>query len=249
MDFADTRVSLSGNGVMTGIAASTVTAGAMSVTVAETTITALVARGLAPAVGDLVLIARQGSIRWVVQIMLPTAPASQLNDGSPTTKPPVTNGSLTCSPGSTGSYRGGKWRTDTDDILQGDYGGFGINTGAAFYGTKPASLAGATATGASVLVKRITGGSGASQAPTLRLVTQTTRPAGAPTLTSTTAGPSLAVNKAVSIAVPTAWAQAMIDGTAGGLAIDTGGSASPYIRTAGRSTYSPSWTLTINWKR
>ncbi|MCQ9187009.1 hypothetical protein KMT30_49810, partial [Streptomyces sp. IBSBF 2953] len=77
---------------------------------------------------------------------------------------------------------------------------------------------------------------------TLRLVSQATRPSGAPTLNESAAGPSLGVINQVSpsestFTIPTSWAQAMVDGTRGGLAISIS-SDSPYIRLAGRGSWS-----------
>jgi len=83
----------------------------------------------------------------------------------------------------------------------------------------------------------------------VRLVTQATKPAGAPTRTSSTTGPHLAVGATNNaFVVPTSWAQAMVDGSAGGLGVyDSSGS--PYMRFAGRSSWSAAWTLTIRWTR
>jgi hypothetical protein len=156
----------------------------------------------------------------------------------------------------TSCYRDGHWRTDigpigSTDLFQGRYGGssFGRNTGVAFYGSKPHSIAGATVTKATIKVKRLSSGDFAARTPTLRLVSQTTRPGGAPSLNESTNGPSLRVNETDdSFTIPNAWAQAMVNGTRGGIAISIG-SDSPYIQLAGKGTWSAAWVLTINWKR
>lgn len=148
------------------------------------------------------------------------------------------------------------WRTDlgpvnTADTYQGRYSGssFGRMTGCAFYGSTPRSLAGATVTRATIRVRRLSSGDYAARTATLRLVSQSTRPSGAPTLNETTSGPSLAVNATNdAFVIPNSWAQAMVDGTRGGLAISISADT-PYIRLAGRASWSAAWTLTINWRR
>ena len=249
-DFAGTRVSTAGLGLLQGTAASAVTGSTASIVVGSITVTAQVVRGLTLAAGDVVLVGRQGSQWWVIARLYAAAPAAPTDSGTEPDPQPVTRtGSLLCTPVETRSRRDSKWRTDTDDVLQGSYGGYGTSTGCAFYGGKPRSLAGATVTAASVKVRRESGGVFAAQAPTLWLVTQSTRPSGAPTLTSATAGPSLRVNASTSaFGIPAAWAQAMVDGTSGALAVyDADGS--PYLRYSGRGSWSPAWTLTIKWRR
>jgi len=162
---------------------------------------------------------------------------------------------------STASYRDGSWRTDigpTDsaDTYQGRYSGssFGRSTGCAFYGSKPATLAGATVTGATIRVLRLTAGDYSVRTATLWAISETTRPSGAPTLNETTSGPALGVQNQVSpwendaFQIPTSWAQNMVNGSRGGLAISVS-SDSPYIRLAGLNAWSAAWTLTINWQR
>ncbi|WP_420124385.1 hypothetical protein [Nakamurella sp.] len=217
-----------------------------------TVVTMEVTRDQAVAAGDVLLVTRVGAFWFVIGRLYAAAPPPpDIPDNviPPDPKPPTTTGSLVVSPVETRSYRSSGWRTDNTDVYQGQYGGWGNHTGAVFYGSKPRSLAGATVTAASIRVKRLSAGTYAPQSTTMRLVTQATRPGGAPTLTSSTAGPSLAVGASTSsFAVPTAWAQAMVDGTAGGIAFyDSSGS--PYVRFAGRSSWSPAFTLTISWRR
>ncbi|RKN38446.1 hypothetical protein [Micromonospora endolithica] len=210
-----------------------------------------VARDLPVASGDVLLVERVGAQWYAYARVYAAAPAAldPVVEPPPPPKPAVTTGTLVVSPVETRSYRPTYgWRDDNTDVYQGEYGGWGNHTGAAFYGTKPRSLAGATVTRATIRVKRLTAGAYAAQSTTLRLVTQATRPGGAPTLTSSTSGPSLAVGGSTTFTVPASWAQAMVDGTAGGLAVyDSDGS--PYVRFAGRGSWSPAFTLTITWQR
>lgn len=209
------------------------------------------ARGLAVAVGDVVLMHRVEDAYYVCCVLYPTAPEETApNILPPDLLPPVYDGRTVVMPVYTGTYRNGAWLTSTTDTLQGVSGGYANATGTAFYGAKPASLTGTVVTAATVrLIRRAAAGAPGAQATTLRLVTESEQPAGAPTLTSTTAGPSLMEGETVeAYPVPTAWAQAMADGTAGGLALFDG-DGSPYVRYAGRGTDPTAWTLTIDWTR
>lgn len=249
-DFADTRTSTAGMGSLIGIALGSVSSGYANVSVGGEEISAQVARGLTLAAGDPVVVTRIGSVVVVICRLGVAAPAVVAEiETPPPPKPVTTTGKLVITPSYTGSYRDGRWRTDTDDTLQGNYGSYGNSTGAAFYGTKAQSLDGATVTSATIRVRRDRAGDFAAQTSTLWLVTETRKPSGAPTRTSSTTGPRLAVGATNNaFAIPDSWAQAMVDGTAGGLAIyDSNGS--PYIRLAGKSAWSPAWTLTINWTR
>lgn len=210
--------------------------------------TVYVARDLTVAVGDMLLVDRVGPM-WVASCRLFTA-APEANPPSmdvPNPSAATVTGTLAVVPESTGSYRDGAWRPDTTDLVQGLRGGHGNSTGAAFYGAKPASLAGATVTAATVTMTR-TAGEVAAAAPTLWLVTETSRPAGAPTRTLSTAGPSLQRGASTTFTLPTAWGQALADGTAGGLAVhDTAGTA--YLGYAGRAVRASAFTLTLDWSR
>lgn len=211
--------------------------------------TVQVARDLTVAAGDVLVVERIGTQWFALARAFAAAPVAPDNAPAPDPKPTVTRGSLVVSPVFTGSYRSSGWRTDRLDVLQGQYGGNQNHTGCAFYGTKPRSLAGATVTDAKIRVRRRSGGVYAAQTSTLWLVTQATKPAGAPTRTSSTTGPSLAVNATNNaFDIPNSWVQAMVDGTAGGLAVFDSG-ASPYIVFAGKASWSPAWTLTITWQR
>lgn len=217
-----------------------------------TVVTVKCARDISPVQNDLLLVVRSG-MYWVAVQRLGTAavtpPGGQ--GQAPDVKPPVVYGTTVFGPVETRSYRTSGfvgWRSDTDDVYQGNYGGAGNHQGCAFYGGGPRSLAGATVLGAYIQIRRQNGGGiTAAQSLTLRLVTQSTRPGGAPTLGASTGGPALAWGQATAFGIPVSWAQAMVDGTAGGLAIANAGS--PYVIMEGRSDYGPSFTMTVNWQR
>jgi hypothetical protein len=265
-DLRDLKASLARSGPLIGYANSAVTSGACTATVGGIQTTVRTVSGLTIAVGDTLLIHRVGSTYVATDIVAaapavpPPAPAPEENppdtgDAAPVPKPVTTTGTLTCTPVATASYRDGKWRTDigstnSADTFQGRYAGsgYGRNTGCAFYGSKPRSLSGATVTKATIRVKRLSAGDFAARTATLRLVSQSTRPSGAPTLNESTSGPSLKVDEADTFTIPDSWAQAIVNGTRGGIAIHIN-SDSPYIRFAGRGSSSSAWTLTIYWRR
>lgn len=265
-DWADTRVSLAGQGTLVATATTSVSGGAVLATAAGITITVRVATGITPAQGDRLLVTRHGSVYWAIATIpapptvtpTPVAPpdtAPDPGDKAPAPKPTTTTGTLTCVPTATACYRDGSWRSDgasvnSYDLYQGRYSGssFGRMTGCAFYGSKPHSLSGATCTKATVKVKRLSAGDYAARAVTLRLVSQTSRPSGAPTLNESTSGPSLKIGDTSTFTLPTSWGQALIDGSRGGIAISIS-SDTPYIHLAGRGSWSAAMTLTISWRR
>lgn len=270
-NWADNRVSLAGLGSTVGVARSTASRGACLVDVAGIRVTARVIAGLTVAVGNALLINRVGSTYFVQAVLQPgpavapdvpvsppesEKPPTDTGDPPPKPKPTVKTGTLVCTPVATSTWRDGRWRTDigsstSADTYQGRYGGssYGRNHGFAFYGTKPRSIQGATVTKATLSLRRLTAGDFAGRTPTLRLVSQSSRPGGFPTLNETAAGPNLAVNTTTtSFAIPKSWAQAMVDGSRGGIGISIG-SDTPYIRLAGRASWSAAWTLTIGWQR
>lgn len=210
-----------------------------------------VARDLSVSAGDGLLVVRSGS-QWFAIARTGTAaptPPDTPTPPPPPPKPSVVTGTLVCSPVETRSRQGSKWRTDNDNVYQGEYGGNGVHIGCAFYGTKPRSLAGATCTKATVRIRRLdSGGTNAAQSLTLRLVAERFRPSGAPTLGSVTDGPNLRRGQTTTFTLPTSWGQEMIDLGAGGLALYES-DGKPYLITAGRNAYSAAWTLTISWRR
>lgn len=212
------------------------------------TTTIQVARDLTVAAGDLLLVHRVGAQWFASSRHYASAVGEVDNDVAPDPQPATYAGILVVAPVDTGSYRSSGWRSDTD-VRQGEYGGSGNHTGAVFYGGKPRSLAGATVVAASIAVRREVSPSFGATATTMRLVTEATRPSGAPTLTDSTTGPSLAVRETdAAFAIPTGWAQDIVDGNAGGIGFyDADGS--PYVVFAGRGSWSPAFTLTINWQR
>lgn len=233
-----------------GIATAAKSSGTVTVDVGGTVVTMQAPRDLTLASGDPVTYFRVGS-RWFVIQRYGTGTAASVPDNPtpPPPKPTTVTGSKTFTPVETRSRQGSKWRTDNDDVYQGEYGSNGVHVGCAFYGNGPRSLAGATVTSAKVkLRRRSAGGAASAQDTTFRLVTQKTRPSGAPTLTSSTDGPNLAWGASTTFTIPTSWAQAMVDNTAGGLAIYES-DGSPYVILDGRGRYSASFSLTINYSR
>jgi hypothetical protein len=249
-DAAALHQSLRGIPSGTGYARGAASSGLVTVTVNGEDVVMYAARGVTYAAGDRVAFVRIGQI-WVAVCLLGTTAAAEQPDAPkpPPPRPPTVTGSKTFLPVETRSRQGSRWRTDNDDVYQGQYAGNGNHVGAAFYGSGPRSLAGATVLGATVKVRRRNaGGITAAQSTTLRLVTEKTRPSGAPTLTSSTAGPSLRWGASTTFTVPTSWAQELVDGTAGGLAVyDADGS--PYVILDGRGRYGSSFALTIRWRR
>ncbi len=249
-DPAGNRASLDGIAAGIGIAAGAKASGLLSVTVGGIAITMNAARDVTFAAGDRVAFMRAGGV-WVVTCRLDTAATAgdPDNPAPPPPKPSVVTGSKTFTPVETRSRQGSKWRTDNDDVYQGQYGGQGNHIGCAFYGNGPRSLSGATATACYLqLRRRSAGGITAAQDTTLRLVTERTRPSGAPTLGASTDGPNLAWGQATRWQLPNSWAQEMINGTAGGIAVYES-DGSPYVILDGRGRYSASCQLTIQWSR
>jgi hypothetical protein len=252
-DSSSNRVSLAGVTSGIGIAKAAKSSGLLTVTVNGIDIIMNGARDVTFAANDRVSFVRTGGI-WTAVARLDTAAtggtdSSSPNPPTPPPKPPVRTGTKVITPVETRSRQASKWRTDNTDVYQGQYGGMGNHTGCAFYGSAPRSLAGATVTSASVKLRRKNaGGITAAQDTTFWLVTQKTKPSGAPTLTSSTDGPNLKWGQSTTFTIPTSWAQAMVDGTAGGLAIFESDGA-PYVILDGRGSYSASFQLTIKWSR
>jgi hypothetical protein len=239
-----------GAGALLATAKTAATSAACTAVVNSVTITVQVARDLTVAVGDVLIVIRVGSQWFAIGRAYAAAPLNPNNDEAPNPGAGNVSGTLVVPAVSTGTYRSSKWRTDAgSQVIQGDWSGSGNNTGAVFYGTKARSLSGATVTSASAQIRRISGGWNYAVPTTLRLVTEATRPAGAPTLTSTTTGPSLAVGTTTTFTVPTAWAQAMVDGTAGGLGFLSTADSDHYAKFAGTNEWAAAFTLSINWRR
>lgn len=250
-DPAGNSVSLAGLQSGIGIAAGAKSSGLLTVNVGGVSVSMLAARDVTFAAGDGVAFIRAGAT-WVAVARVGTAATTTPETPLPSPPPPkpaTVTGSKTFTPVETRSRQGSRWRSDNDDVYQGEYGSNGNHVGCAFYGGGPRSLAGATVTSASVQLRRKTaGGITAAQDTTFRLVTEKTRPSGAPTLGSSTDGPNLSWGQTTTFTIPTAWAQAMVDGTAGGLAIYEA-DGSPYVILDGRGRYGPSFALTIRYSR
>lgn len=248
------RETYRGTGTVRGVAQSTVTAAkTLTVLVNGTVVTCQAARALVVLVGDMVVGFRDQSQIVIVAVLGATAPTAAGEDQAPPppVEPDMQYGRLAIYPVETRSYRdtGNGWREDTDDTYQGNYGDSGNHTGCAFYGTKPASLSGATVTGVTVEVKRVSANVYADRTTTMTQITNKTKPAGAPTLTgSTIAGPLLEVGESDTFTLPEAWGQGLVDGTTGGMALFAA-TGTPYVRLAGRGVWSPAFLLTIDWKR
>lgn len=250
-DLAGVKFDPTGVPATIGTAQGAKSSGVATFTINGVSVSCQVPRDLTVAANDVCLIQRVGSQWFAVQRYYSAAAANIENPTVPPPKPTVVTGSLVCAPVETRSYRTvfGGWRDDNDDVYQGQYSGNGNHTGCAFYGNKPRSLAGATVTSATVkLRRRSAGGRASAQDTTFWLVTEKTRPSGAPTLGSSTDGPNLKWGESDTFTIPDSWAQAMVDGTAGGLAIHES-DGSPYVILAGRGSYSASFTLTIRWQR
>lgn len=247
-DFSGTRVSLTGVAATVGTATAVVTGSVAMFNVQGAIVEIQVARDLTIAIGDVCLIQRVGSQWTALQRLYAAAPADPGNPVLPNPQPPSVDGVLLVPAVETRSYRGG-WITAHDDVLQGDFAGAGNYTGAAFYGSTARALDGATIIDATMLVRRkSSGGLPGAQVATLRLVTESARPAGAPTLTSSATGPSLAWGEQAAFPIPTSWIDELAAGTAGGIAVfDADGS--PYMAFDGRGALPSAWTLTISWTR
>lgn len=232
-----------------GTATSVKSGSTFTVSINGKSTTAQALRDLTIAAGDVVALTKFGSQWLAVGRLYTAAPADPGNAAAPDPTPATRSGVSTFAPVETRSYRNSSWRTDNDNVYQGSFGS-GNHTGCAFYGNGPRSLAGATVTGARIVAHRHNGGGiTAPQTTTMRLVTERFRPGGAPTLGASTTGPTLGWNATnTAFAVPTSWAQSMVDGSAGGLGFFVSG-GSPYVILSGRSEYRPAFTITISWTR
>jgi hypothetical protein len=212
-------------------------------------------RDITYAGGDPVVVAKIGTAWFALARVFANVPVPPTGGDTPPAPNPGagnTTGVTLVPPTETRSYRSSfsvGWRFEDDDVYHGQYGGYGNNIGAVFYGGRPRALAGATVQGATVRLRADQIGAYPPAATTMRLMTESARPGGAPTLTSTTPGPALLQGQTESgWPVPVAWAQALVDGSAGGIAFYAAG-GTPYVRYAGRTRWSPAFTLSINWRR
>lgn len=240
------------NDVVRAIAVTAKSGSTCTADIHGTVVTINVMRDLTVAIGDGLVVQRNSDGEWWALgrfgtgvIVTPTSPPA----APPPSKPTTTSGSSTINPVETRSRQASKWRTDNDDVYQGEFGN-GNHVGAVFYGNRFNGLSGVTVTKATIRVRRPDrGGANAAQSTTMRLMTNKTRPGGAVTLTSSTSGPSLRRGQTASaFTIPDSWAQAMVDGTVGGLAFfDSDGS--PYVIFSGRGDYSAAFSMKVNWTR
>jgi hypothetical protein len=178
----------------------------------------------------------------------PVTPPDPAEDKAPDNKPKLITGNTTFEPIETRTYRGGRWIRDTTDMFQGYFGGAN-NAGVAFYGEQLRDLKGATIQRARMTIQRIAGGDVGLKQTMLRLVRQKKRPAGAPDMEEDTDGPLLNVGDLDPVfVIPNSWITAMANNTRGGIAVYTS-SGNPLMRFSGLGTYSPSFSLDIDWKR
>lgn len=203
--------------------------------------------GLTLAALDTVAVLQDGNTGYVLgkigTTVLPTDPTKPPVPVEPT----VRYRTATIKPQFTGTYRGG-WR-DGDELFQGDYGGYGLNTGAAFYGNALKALGAVTTKPYSIRVsyKRNRGGDFSAQQPRFYTLTQKVKPGGAPTKDDgPSSGTAVAVGKATSYVLPSTMALHLLNGTDGGLGIYLPGS-NPYVVLAGRSDYAAAMTLTVSY--
>ncbi len=209
--------------------------GRVSVRVDGAILSLPIVRSYAPTIGDQALVILQRRKGYVVGALgtaatgtapVSTRPAPTPDD--PTVATPRT-GSNVFKPTWSGYLRAGTWIKNNGDLWQGDPNGRGRMFGAAFYGGGPFGLRGSVCTRARVRLTRMNGGSQA--APTLRLLTEKSLPAGTPTIAATQVGPSLypftqsydpnvrIAPVTVTYALPTSWGQDLIDGVRGGIGI------------------------------
>jgi hypothetical protein len=238
------------NGLFLGQATAAKSGTSVTVNIGGTIYTIDVARDLTVASGDQLLIGAVGDRYIAIQRLGATTPTAPVDPPpSVPSKPVTTSGSKSISPVQTISRQGSKWRNDNDDVYQGEYGGQGLHVGCAFYGNRFDSLSGATVTRTTLKVKRKSGGGiTAAQDTTLWTLSNSTKPSGAPTRLASTDGPNLRWGQSTTFTLPNSFGQALVDGTAGGLAVYES-DGSPYVILDGKSEYSASFTVTINWTR
>lgn len=208
-----------------------------------------VARDVNVATGDAVLVQKNGILWTVIGRSGGAAPAPLPDpiEPPPAPAPALRFGSTVVTPIQTGTRQGVLWRLD-DIVIQGVQSNGENNLGAAFYGSSAINT-GLTCTRTTLKMQRPYKGDDVALASTLWLVTESSRPAGAVTLGTSTPGPALRAGETVEeFELPTAWGQAFMDGTAGGLAVYEA-DGDPYVIFAGRTDWSPAFTLTIEWKR
>lgn len=238
-------------GLRLAVCTSVKSGGVVNIKIGSVIYAAQAPQDLSVAVKDPVIVGKVGNQYYIIQRFFTAVGNVEVGTiDEPPSGPCSINGTTTFLPRRTATYRAGKWRTDTDDLYQGQTGSQGNQTGCAFYGTQLKTLAGATVLSAFLKAERLAAGkTHTAQATTLRHVTENAKPSGAPTVGGSYDGPDLSVGSTrTRIVLDTTLVTAMIAGTYGGLAIfDSGGS--PYVRLAGKSHYAASFAITIAWQR
>lgn len=248
--------------VRLGVITSTPGDGTVGVTVGGTDLLLPHASNYTPRVNDSALILADEQ-RWIV-IGAYTNPSDPVVGGGtapvPSSPPPPapvdpapvkTYGTKVFLAQSTGCFRAGKWRTDTrNQPHQGDWGGYGINTGAWFYGNQiPAALAGAAIIKVEIWLRRLPGGVYGGVQPTIWTMPHGTRPSGDPTREGGGFdAASIAVGEAKWVTLPDHYGAAMLAGTAKGLACFTAGS-DPYAVFANLTTSRSSGAIRIRYRK
>lgn len=207
------------------------------------------------AAGQTVQVMKDGKSTALCLGIIGTPPPPPVPPGPPPPPPVVeptrTARTITLLPSFTGTYRAGEGWSPTfgDEVVQGDYGGYGINTGFASYGDQVAGLHADISKPYSGRLRyfRRSGGTYAAQSPTLYLATDRYRPAGLPTKTgSAWTGTAVAVGDGAEWDLPTGWVGALLAGSAGSLGSYVAGS-DPYIRLTGPSSNGDAFALTLNY--
>lgn len=214
----------------------------------------------APQVNDVVIIAKSGRNLYCLGALnsSPVPPPNPENaepeppsgggtsggEMSPTPPPVRVELTKTFRPTFTGTYLASAWRDDTTDLYQGQVSISGVNYGAAYYGVGPSGLTGAAVSG-TVRIRRLSGGSRAPLAPTLRLLTDKDQPEGFPSFSAEIFGPALVVDEPATVDLPVSWVAELLAGTAGGIGI---GGGDYYMRLAGTSNWAPAMELTITYR-
>lgn len=145
-----------------------------------------------------------------------------------------------------GTWRSG-WENDSYGVRQGDWGGYGQNYGAWFYGGAPQQqLAGATVLSAAIYLPRLRGGVNAGQTLHLYRHTSNSRPGGDVTRVD---GPydvtSPPTNQTQWVPISTTLVQNILIGGEGGIGI----AGDPYVTLAGRSADPMTGAIQITWNR
>ncbi|WP_029135332.1 hypothetical protein [Nakamurella lactea] len=194
------------------------------------------------ALGDSVLLARFRGVAYVLgKAGVGSAPSAP--------SPDPLSGSDQFAAVETFSWRSGYPFAYQQDVRQGEGGVSGAWTGAWFYQGGPgASLAGVTVSSASVRVARGSGGTPGPQAAHLFLSSSGIWPTpgqSAPTTVGTSVDVILLPGEFKDAAIPSAWAQSIVDTNAGLMVSGT----SPQVFLAGRDSDPESGLLQINWER